>query len=462
MNNFTQFVNEARKNYDSCSLLTSEITSYIKKVNKIIPQNVQAVIYLTQKYNLLCADSILDIKNANKGSLSQLASKYDIPLDKIEDLWKLLKEIKNNIKLLPQFMSDQERKDLELGKLSTNDLTIDLDTSAGRNAAAKMYSPLLIKIVNQFVGKSNFDRSELMSSALLGFTNAMNDWRKNDDEGKTVPFKTYAGYRVRQQILNDINQYSHTLSGGNSYNVKKYGAAMLDAVSIDGFMNDDEDINQDRLAALGISDKDPNLTRNEEKHWKEIYKLIEDKFKQRDIDIFYRYFGLNGYKREKSKDIAKSFGMSEGNIRNAVINKILLFLKKDHKASEILQDLQDAYNESLMVELIGFERNEIIETLISDDMFILLEELNKWNNKRVFKNAIASAYLALGDSAMDIINNILRSDFESLDDHYKINKKLIIRFLSNLYPSENMSKKTDVSLLNYMQELQELYKKYKL
>lgn len=461
MNKFTQFIAESRKNYDSSSLLTTEITSYIKKVNKLLPQNVQAVIYLTQKYNLLSADSILEIKDANKNSLSQLAVKYDIPEDKIEDLWKLLKDIKNNIKLLPQFMSEQERHDLELGKLSTNDLTIDLETSAGRNAAAKMYGPLLIKIVNQFVGKSSFGRSELMSSALLGFTNAMNDWRRNDKDNNSVPFKTYAGYRARQQILNDINQYGHTLSGGNSYNIKKYGTAMLDAVSIDGFLNDDGDFNQDRLASLGISDKDDNLTKNEEKHWKEIYNLIENKFKQRDIDIFYRYFGLKGYKREKSKDIAKSFGMSEGNIRNAVINKILLFLKKDKKASEILQDLQDAYNESLMVDLVGFDREEIIEALISDDMFILLEELNRWNNKIVFNNSINGAISNFSEKEANIIYNLLDSDFETLDDNFKKNKKLIILFLSNLYPSENISRKTDVTILEYMQEIQELYKKYK-
>ena len=47
MNNFTEIIKESRKNYDSGSLLSSEITQYINRVNKVIPKNVQDVIYLT-------------------------------------------------------------------------------------------------------------------------------------------------------------------------------------------------------------------------------------------------------------------------------------------------------------------------------------------------------------------------------------------------------------------------------
>ena len=455
MNNFTSFITESQKKNDSGSLLSTEIAKYLNKVNKVIPRNVKEVIYLTQKYNLLDSSSIEEIKNANKGSLDKLSDKYNIPSNNMEMLWKLLKELKSNIKMLPQFMSSQEREEIELGKLSLDDLTIDLTTSQGRNAAAKMYMPVIYKVVNQYVGKSNFTKNDLMSSALVGLTNAMNEW--DSEKGS---FKTYAAYRAKQQILNDIDAYSHTLSGTNWYASKVYGASLLDATSIDGWMGDDE-FKQDRLAELGMTDADYNLTRNEEKQWNALYDRIESQFKQRDIDIFYRYFGLKGYKREKSKDIAKSFGMSEGNIRNSVINKILSFLKKDKKSSDILQNIQDVYNESLMVELFGLEREEIMEALISNDMFILLEELNKWNNKEVFKNAIEAACYNLNQKECEIIKSLLNSDFEHLDDNFKKNKKLIILFLSNLYPSENISRKTDISILEYMEELQDYYKKYK-
>ena len=85
MNKFSEFVIEARKRYDSESLLNSEVNQYLNKVNKILPVIVKDVIYLTQKYGLLDKDSIEDIKNAAKSSLKNLAKTYNIPEDKIED-----------------------------------------------------------------------------------------------------------------------------------------------------------------------------------------------------------------------------------------------------------------------------------------------------------------------------------------------------------------------------------------
>lgn len=465
MNNFTHFITEARKNYDSGSLLSSEISQYINKVNKAIPLNVRNVILLTQKYGLLDSDSIDEIKNSSKSSLKKLSEKYNISFDNMVELWSLLKEIKNKIKLLPQYQTPQERNAIELGKLSMDDLTIDLKTSQGRSAATKMYMPMIYKIVNQYLGKSSMSKQELISAALIGFTNAMNDWLKpdkdSDDREKRVAFKTYAAYRAKQQILNDMNELYHTLSGTNWYATKNYGD-QLDALSLDSMLGvDDSDFKQDRLSHLGIKDADWDLRGDEGKQWKSLFKLMEKTFNQRDLNIFYRYFGLNGYKREKSKDIAKSMGMSEGNIRNSVLNKIINFLKRDKHASDILSGIQDIYNESLMIEMSGLNKNEILETLSNDDMFILLEELNRWNNKDIFKNAINISLDKLNDGEDEIIN-ILKGDFEYLDSVYKKNKKIIISFLSNLYPAENMNRKTDVSLLEYMEELQDFYKKYKL
>ena len=457
MNNFTEIINEARKNYDSGSLLSSEVTQYINRVNKVIPKNVQDVIYLTQKYNLMDAASIDEIRNASKSSLKSLSKKYSIPEETMENFWKMLKDLKTKIKLLPQFQSAAERESIQLGKLSMDDLTIDLETSAGRNAATKMYMPMIYKIVTQYMGKSSLSRQDLISAALQGFTDAMNNWnRGNDPETKKVVFKTYAAYRVQQQILNDMNEYSHTLSGTNWYAVKNHGDK-LDGVSIDSFgRNDDGEMHQDHLAMLGVEDRPAG--RDEEKLLNNLYRLIENNFKQRDVDVFYRYFGLKGYKREKSKDIAKSMGMSEGNIRNSIINKMISFLKKDKRAMDILMDIQDIYNESLMVELIGYSKEDILEALVNDDMFILLEELNRWKNKDVFGRALSSALGRMENAG--VIEDLLGGDFEHLDSNYKKNKKSIIEFLSYMYPTTSFTKKTDVDLLEMMQELQEYFKKH--
>lgn len=457
MNNFTVLINEAKKSYDSGSLLSSEITQYMNKVNNKIPKFVQHVIYLTQKYNLLDPNSIDEIRLSNKGSLDKISKKYNIPEDELQTLWKLLKELKNNIRLLPQYQSPQEREAIKLGKLAMNDLVVDITTAAGRNEATKMYMPMIYKIVNQYMGKSRMSKQELISAALQGFTDAMNNWDNSGDK-KHVTFKTYAAYRVQQQILNDINQYSHSLSGTNWYAAKNF-SQYLDAISLDGMSTNDEgEFKNDYLAALGEEDKP--VSSHEESYWEELYQLIENTFKQRDIDIFYRYFGLRGYKREKSKDIAKSMGMSEGNIRNSIINKIIKFLQNNNKASKILSYIQDMYNESLMIELVGFSKEEIMETLINDDIFILLEELNKWSNKRVFISALQNSLKVVEN--IEAIVNILLGDFEHLDSNYKRYKKDIVKFLSHMHPTLSFTSKTDIDIFEMIEEIQNYIKTHNI
>ena len=449
---FTDILNESKQVYNGTVTL-DELTDYINKTNKILPNIVRDALYLVKKYKILNADDINTILNASKGSIKSLAKKFNITEFEMEELWEIFKDLKSNIKLFPHFLTAFEQKSLIKGTAKVEDLIIDLDTAQGRNDVIKMYVPIVNKIVNQYVGKSKLTRSDLMSAAMEGFAKAMDQW----DRSKNQLFKTYLSYRVQQQILNDIDEYGHSLSGTNWYATTKYGSEMLDAVSIDGLSkNDDDEIKQDRLAALGYNDDERDEATDVEQ-WKKVFNILEKKFKQRDLDIFYRYFGLNGYKREKSKDIAKMYGMSEGNIRNSVINKMIAFLKKDKGALELLMDLKESYNESLMIELFRCDKETILERLSNDDIYILLEEITKWNNKDVFKRALNASL----PSNNDIILDILNGGFEEIDNNVKKYRKDIIYFLNNMYPTENFIRKTDVDLIEYMMELQEIYKKYK-
>ena len=449
---FTDILNESKQDYNGTVTL-DELTDYINKTNKILPNIVRDALYLVKKYKILNADDINTILNASKGSIKSLAKKFNITEFEMEELWEIFKDLKSNIKLFPHFLTAFEQKSLIKGTAKVEDLIIDLDTAQGRNDVIKMYVPIVNKIVNQYVGKSKLTRSDLMSAAMEGFAKAMDQW----DRSKNQLFKTYLSYRVQQQILNDIDEYGHSLSGTNWYATTKYGSEMLDAVSIDGLSkNDDDEIKQDRLAALGYNDDERDEATDVEQ-WKKVFNILEKKFKQRDLDIFYRYFGLNGYKREKSKDIAKMYGMSEGNIRNSVINKMIAFLKKDKGALELLMDLKESYNESLMIELFRCDKETILERLSNDDIYILLEEITKWNNKDVFKRALNASL----PSNNDIILDILNGGFEEIDSNVKKYRKDIIYFLNNMYPTENFIRKTDVDIIEYMMELQEIYKKYK-
>ena len=448
---FTDIINESKKQEYNGAVTMQELDDYINKTNKILPNIVRDALYLVKKYEILEADDINTILNTNKSGISSLAKKFDMNTDSMEELWNLLKDLKSNIKLFPHFLTPFEQKSLIKGTARIEDLTIDLETTQGQNEAIKQYMPVVNKIVNQYVGKSKLNRSDLMSAAHIAIANAIKEW----DRSKGQLFKTYLSYRVQQQILNDIDEHGHSLSGTSWYTTKKYGSEVLDAVSIDGISRDENgEFKQDRLAALGYNDG-----RDEEaevKQWKKVFEILEKKFKQRDLDIFYSYFGLNGYKKEKSKDIAKRYGMSEGNIRNSIINKILAFLKKDKESLELLVSLMDSYNESLMIELLGCDKDAILERLSNDDIYILLEEITKWCNKDVFARSLNNSLA--GNS--EIILNILNGGFEEVDLNIKKYKKDIIKFLSNMYPTENMSRKTDVDLIEYMMELQEIYKKY--
>ena len=451
---FTDILNESKQEYDG-SVTIEELDNYINKTNKILPNIVRDALYLVKKYNLLNASDINTILKSSKGQLNTLAKRFNMSFENMEELWNLFKDLKSNIKLFPHFLTPYEQKAFIRGTARIEDLTIDLSSAQGQKDVVKMYMPLVNKIINQYIGKSKLNRSELMSAAMAGFANSINDWDRSNNQ----LFKTYLSYRVQQQILNDIDKYSHTLSAGKSvpwHLNKKDGPHPLDALSIDGMPRDNEgDFKQDRLAILGYDQetkKEPDV-----KLVKEIFNILEKKFKQRDLDIFYRFFGLNGYKKEKSKDIAKMYGMSEGNIRNSVINKMLAFLKKDPNAMEILMSLMDSYNESLMIELFGCDNETILERLINDDIYILLEDITKWTNKDVFKRALDNALMGNDDKILYILNG----GFEDIDSNLKKYKKEIIRFLSSMYPTENMSKKTDVDIIEYMMELQEIYKKYK-
>ena len=465
MNNFTSFskinaINEAAKLVNTDVLSIDEIKAYLDKVGKKIPKQVADIVYLTLKYNLTSQKDIDDIRNANKSKLSTLGFNYNIPENELTELWKSLKDLKTNLRLLPQYQTTSERSAFMAGKLLMQDITIDLDTSAGRNACAKQYMRMVHKILVEFVGQSKLNKSELMSAALQGFTEAMNTWRRSDkDDSKSVPFKTYAAFKVRWAVQNEITKYSGVITG-NQYFRLKDGNAGFNGISLDGFNFDSEDeFKQDRIAALGSDTMKDFDLKSEDDLMKDLYKFLDGKFKHRDVDIFYRYFGLNGYNKEKGKDIAKVFGVSAQMV-TGIVQMIIRELKKDKKAMELLRDLQASYNESLMIDVMNLDKEMMIETILSDDMFILLEELTKWTNKDVYINTLEDVIDSFDNNDAKTIKKLLSGDFDQLDKMFKANKKLIISFLTAMYPTESFTKKTDVSLLEYMDELADLYKKY--
>ncbi len=463
---FSRIITEARerKNFDSYSLLSSEINTFMNKVKKQLPKNVQDTIYLTNKLNLMERDILIRIKDASRSELQSISSELNIKYNDLEDLQKQLKSLKRNIKLLPQFQSKQEREEVMAGKLAVEDLIIDLETESGRNAVAKLYTPIVYKIVAQREGKSRLDKAELISAGMEGLAKAIRDY--NREKAGEQSFKTYASYRILQTILDEENSNSHTLSGTNWYAYKKEGSN-LDTTSIDNLKLGDDEVDTDRLAFLAVEDdlKWIDFTKTEKEYWDMLFKALENKFSARDCNIFYRFFGLKEFwgKKEKSKDIAKSYGMSEGNIRNSILNKMLKYILNDSKTRHIADALRRIYCESLMKDLVYLDdKQAIYEALIADDMFIMLEELNRWNNKQLFINSIHSALDKFAIEDAKYLIECLERGFEYIDDTFKKYKNIIIYFLSYLYPTKNFNRASDVSIIDEMSKLSQIAKDYKI
>ena len=454
MKNFSQLITEAR-HADATAMLVHDITAYNNKLKKSLPVDVQKAIYLTAKLNITSADVLDEIRTANKSKLKSFVDKLNVPLEELEDLWNLMKSIKQNYKVMPQYLSASEREQIEKGILALDDATIDLDSKSGREAVAKRYTPLVIHIVNQMSGKSSLSKSDLMSAGMLALTNAMNDWKREPDKktGRVVSFKTYAANRIRQQILNDMDEYSHSLSGTNWYATKKARdgeGPSLDAVSFDALT----DI--DHMAELGELDKD----RNDDPMWKRFYTWLNKTFTQRDVDIFIRYMGLNG-KKEKSKDIAKSYGMSEGNIKNSIINKIIKKIQANHQMMDILADIFNIYSESLMRGMIGMNREQIIEVFANDDVFIMLEEAGRFGNASNFRKYYSYALGQLNATEQEEVKQALVGGFSTIDSTLRRNQNIYKKFLRALNPTSS-STFTDGDIIDGMTTTAEYVSRYSL
>ena len=87
--------------------------------------------------------------------------------------------------------------------------------------------------------------------------------------------------------------------------------------------------------------------------------------------------------------------------------------------------------------------------------------MNRWGDKALFKELLENALASLPKEGSKYILEVLQKDFEYLDSTFKKNKKFIILFLNELYPTESMTNKTDVSILEYMMDICDAYKKHK-
>lgn len=465
--------------FENVEVLTPEELDNFVKNAKGLPRIVKSTILTLQKYSILSKDDIEGIMNASAVQLKAYAKKYKIPEDEIKSLATALRGLKLNIQLLPQYMTPETREAFIAGTKTVDDITLDLTSNKGRTAIVRQYAPLMHKIVNQYVGQSSLSRTELLSAAMMGLIKAMNDYGKNKTvqdetdanidsnelkEKKRLTFQQYAGWRIQQQILADINEYSRNVRiPQNAYDkFKKENKPLYQAVRFDTAGDEDSaDAAADRILQMSENPEDMKTPDAPEtaKLWETAFKLIEEKFGLKKASIFYRVFGVNGYKQAKKQDIAKQNGISAPFV-TYIVKNIIDFCRENTQLKYFLTELQDAISEAILADNHNSTRESIYESFIGNELYVYLENITKYDNKLVYENRIKEVLAAYNPNICDFLTECLKQGHEYIYSHYNTCSEIYTDFLENMNPSMVVS--GDMSILNEMCYMSHKFNEFKI
>ena len=488
---------------NSLTILQSELNEYNKKMSKKLPKPLMVAMQLIEELGITDKDVLDNILSASKPDLELLSKTNKYSLPKLLDLSKLLKAQKDKLKLLPFYQTQFERDMLLKGKLSTDDVLMDLETDLGRNIVAKQYMPLVHKIVNSFDKRTPLSKSELLSAALEGLTIAMNRYKKPDRDIKPLEseldidnedleevskeevkkkeqtFVQYAAYIIRFYILNEISHSSRTVRMSKN-DVK---AAMAAGESTYNFVSIDKSVSkrtgsEDNDGGAGILDILPELNTDpdwnpdfdEDKSWKKIFDKLSKVFPARDMNVFYKYWGMNGFERKKGKDIAKELNVSAPTITH-IIAKIIKYMStiNDPDIKDMLDDLYDSYMNECLVNLPDYSVKTIEESLLSDPILMIFEDMYMLKGGLRWETPTRLAFDKINNSKehddkkfVEYLLNCIDEDFEYLDSNYKKFKDTIVKFLMYVNPTIDYTRESDFTIIEDYRDILEIIKKFKI
>lgn len=168
---------------------------------------------------------------------------------------------------------------------------------------------LVAHIVKKYESKS-YDVDDLISIGTIGLVKGIDSYKPS----KKTKLTTYAARCIENEIL------MHLRSN------KKH----KDVTSLYAPIGEDKEGNEIRLCDV-IEDKEPipstkAIQDEQSKRLKEALNILSE----RELDIISRRFGLNNYKIETQKEIAKSLGISRSyvsRIEKRALTKLYLHLK---------------------------------------------------------------------------------------------------------------------------------------
>lgn len=470
MRKFSERIMEARQ--ANIELTRGEVEEYLKKVK--LPKEIKLIINFLLDSNILDRESVEIIVSGNKSQLSELAQRIGVDMNDMLSAQKLIKTNIANVRLIPMLQQPEEFEGLMNGDRTLEDITIDLNSESGKAKVAKQYMSLVMGIANKY-RDSGLEWNGLVSAGMLGLTNAMRDYRQPDYyanlEGneaeakkyKKLSFKQYAGWRIKQQILNDIQEYSRTVRITQHQYKKNIATGNtignFNAVSIDSVVKNDEDKWSNISSMINLAATTDQDDYELSDTMRQLKSIIEKKFSQRDCIIFYKVFGLFGYDDIKQKDIAKELGVTPANI-NIITKKIISYIQSERNAKELLQELYNHRFESLMLKNYDKSREDIMDALINDDIHVLLESILRLEDKTEFNNKVGGVLENYNEQIRDFLIECMEKDFDFIDENYKTSKHIYMDFLENIYPTERLKNSTDIDILNRMALISDKFKEH--
>ena len=433
-----------------------DMQEYLDKFRKELPKDIIEITNLLIRYRIYDEAQLNIIEHGSSTDLKTMGRKIGTGDADLEKIRSLIQEARpEDLPLIPLHITEEDWVALKKGDKDLEDITLDLESDRGRAQVVKKYSPLAIKIAAKYRGRCGLDWNSLVSAANMGLVKAMNKYKKptsetNDEQKwKTKSFKQYAGWQIKYQILNDINDYS-TVVRRTTW-AREQAMKNKESIPSDVYLGatyDNEECNNlvDRITGLH---NDPIVDKvKDDGHMEKIFDIIDKKFSDKTKFIFYSYFGLNGYKKLTNVDLSKKYGVSYSAISQQVKN-VIKFLRSDPKTRELLQELLDIYSESLIG---SFYNKNLDDRLVKDEIYNMIREAFEYYDKNCWNNRIKECLESMGSS--EFIRECLDGDWNTIDENYDEHESEMKTFLSKMYPTTRIYAQSDTEVIEQMSEIQ--------
>lgn len=350
-----------------------KLAKYLKIADKFISVEAKNII------NWLISNNKTYMKEY--GSLQKFYAKGKPKDPSMQELYKWIGTLskKNRLLEVPVFQTEDQFNAIIDGSCAPDEVLLDLSTAKGKNDVAKKYMPLVWKVARSFNGKSRFSLDELYSIGLEGLNRAIECYGKSEAETrkngkfkdkdiedvekeldkdkeaarKKYTFMSFAAFNIRIAILEAIKNESHLVRIPVSVQNKerKETGRNTKQTSVSG----EDPVGGEDGDKKGIfgkidskEDADVNLDREDiAKLWKGCIKILEKKFTEKQLDIFYSFYGIFGHEKMKGKEIMAKYNLKNPSEISNNNWKVLHYIKTDKTLKKAFAELWTLYKECL-------------------------------------------------------------------------------------------------------------------